>query len=271
MTPILWPPASLQFRLTDDQIGRLFRHHPAGVSVEYRTAQERCIRMVRLCRDHPAAIIVFIHGAPGSSADFFTYFFEEKLYGKAGLLSIDRPGYGFSDFGKPASIDEQAALIAEVLRPLKKNRRMVLVCHSYGGPVGASIAMRYPELVDALILLAPAIDPEQEIIWWVARIGAAGWTGRILPKALRMAAYEKMRHKDDLRAMAGEWQQMKVHVCHVHGTRDHIVPFENLAFSVKNLDPRYLEAVTLKGAGHFLPWTRKQQVMEIIGRYLPED
>lgn len=271
MTPTLWPPASLQFRLTDGQISRLFGNHPYGISVEYTKVQERCIRSVHLCRDHPAAFVVFIHGAPGSSADFFTYFFEERLFGKAGVLSIDRPGYGFSDFGRPASIDDQADMIAEVLRPLKKNRRMLLVCHSYGGPVGARIAMRYPELVDALILLAPAIDPEQEIIWWAARIGAAGWTGRLLPKALRMAAMEKMRHKEDLRAMAGDWHRVKVHVCHVHGTRDRIVPFENLAFSESNINPRLLEAIALKGDGHFLPWTRKEKVMEIIGRYLQQD
>ena len=44
--------------------------------------------------------IFFIHGAPGSSDNYYEYLQDSLLLEKANLYSIDRPGYGFSNFGK---------------------------------------------------------------------------------------------------------------------------------------------------------------------------
>ena len=43
----------------------------------------------------------------------------------------------------------------------------------------------------------------------------------------------------------------------MHGTKEIIVPFENLQFSVEQFNPKYLDTIVLKKENHFL--CRKKQ------------
>src|SRR5882757_1467746 len=44
--------------------------------------------------------LVFIHGSPGSWINFRKYMWDTELLRKFRIISIDRPGFGYSDFGK---------------------------------------------------------------------------------------------------------------------------------------------------------------------------
>jgi pimeloyl-ACP methyl ester carboxylesterase len=73
-------------------------------------------------------------------------------------LAVDLPGYGDSaPLPERVSIPAYAELIARLARKVS-DRPVVMVGHSMGGMISLVLAMRYPELVDRLILLCPTIS-----------------------------------------------------------------------------------------------------------------
>lgn len=64
--------------------------------------------------------IVFIHGSPGSWMHYAKYLRDERMRKKFRVIAIDRPGFGFSDFGKAMHLQEQCDIILPVLRNLKR-------------------------------------------------------------------------------------------------------------------------------------------------------
>ncbi|MFT7198304.1 MAG: pimeloyl-ACP methyl ester carboxylesterase, partial [Marinoscillum sp.] len=75
-------------------------------------------------------LAVFIHGSPGSWSAFVDYFKNDSLLRSYDLVSVDRPGYGLSDAGRPIiSLERQAELIAQVLNEFEHSH-VVLVGHS---------------------------------------------------------------------------------------------------------------------------------------------
>ncbi|MEM1220503.1 MAG: alpha/beta hydrolase, partial [Bacteroidota bacterium] len=150
--------------------------------------------------------IFFVHGSPGSSNNFQVYLADTSLSRKAQLVAVDRPGFGFSDYGQvERSVEQQAALLAETLKS-STQEPAILVGHSFGGPVIARMAMDYPELVKALVIVAgsisPALEPRE---WWrpVVDFPLVRW---ILPASLRVSNQEIHALYDELERMMPLWK-----------------------------------------------------------------
>jgi pimeloyl-ACP methyl ester carboxylesterase len=103
--------------------------------------------------------LVFIHGASGNLKDPMVPFLP-KLKGRAELLFVDRPGHGWSSDAPQAGdvIDQQAALIAALMDKLGM-KSAIIVGHSFGGSVTASLAVHHPENVKGIVFLSPATHP----------------------------------------------------------------------------------------------------------------
>jgi pimeloyl-ACP methyl ester carboxylesterase len=103
--------------------------------------------------------IVFIHGASGNLKDPMVPFLP-KLNGRAQLLFFDRPGHGWSSLGPQAddAIDQQADTIALLMDKLGISTA-IIVGHSFGGSVTASLAVHHPEKVSGLVFLSAATHP----------------------------------------------------------------------------------------------------------------
>lgn len=207
--------------------------------------------------------VIFVHGSPGSSQDFYEYIQDSTLYKKANLIVLDRLGYGYSEFGKTeTSIAKQAAMIARFIK-YKNAKKVILVGWSFGGAIVAKTAIINSN-VSALLLLAPAVDPNHEkhfVLGYLAKWKATRW---FVPKAFRVAEQEKLAHSAELELMLDDWSTLKIPVVHMHGDKDKLVPFENLAFSKKMISPKYLTPIVVKDAGHLLPWKNYKLVKEQI-------
>ncbi len=71
-------------------------------------------------------------------------------------IAIDLPGYGKSSKGNYAvSMDFFAEVVQEFCQKMNI-KKVVLAGHSMGGQIAISAALKYPELVSKLILIAPA-------------------------------------------------------------------------------------------------------------------
>lgn len=95
--------------------------------------------------------IVFIHGMPGNSRDFDRV--RAELKGRH-TIAFDRPGYAWSE-GEPQEFGKQLDAIVEAAGTLGVERAIV-VGHSFGGLATLGLAIRKPDFVDSMLLLAPA-------------------------------------------------------------------------------------------------------------------
>lgn len=263
LTAILFT-SCFRYRTSDRKTMKKFKKKNAQVEIKRYDLKtvEYPVRVVSGEHDSEKDIaIFFVHGAPGASDNYYKYLHDSVLLSKANLYSIDRPGYGFSNFGKAeTSIKKQTEVVAEILDSLPE-QKVIVLGHSYGGPIAAYSSLLSTK-VKSVIMLAPAIDPENEKIFWIAYTAKWKLTKWMIPGAMGVAGDEKFSHEAELEKIKDIWKDIQVPVLHVHGTKDIVVPFANLDFSVRNFDAQYLDTIVLQKENHFLPWKRYELVKE---------
>jgi pimeloyl-ACP methyl ester carboxylesterase len=126
--------------------------------------------------------IVLVHGLGGSLANWDAI--GPRLARSARVVALDLPGFGLSPPAKDWSLETHRDAVAGLIREL--GGRAVVMGNSLGGLISEMVASRYPELVDALVLISPATPPrlpDPLIHWPMARrllIGATPGIGPML-------------------------------------------------------------------------------------------
>lgn len=261
-----------RMRTSDRKTRKTFREKKAVVEIKKYNLKtvNYPIRVVSGQYDAEKDVaIFFVHGAPGASDNYYKYLQDSLLLSKANMYSIDRPGYGFSNFGKAeTSIKKQTEVVAEIINQLPE-KNVVVLGHSFGGPIAAYSSL-FSSKVKSVLMLAPAIDPENEKVFWFAYVSKWKLTKWMIPGALGVAGDEKFTHVKELEKLKDVWKDIKAPVVHMHGTKDRIVPFENLQFSTEQFNKQYLDTIILHKGNHFLPWNQyslvRQELVKLIER-----
>lgn len=257
----------MQMRVSDAQIKEYYAKKSAQVNIKRYKIGKREIRYIETGAD-TLPMVLFVHGAPGGLEAFQSYLVS-SLVGKAHLVSVDRPGYGYSDYGKSVpSIKKQSELIQPILETNKSGRPAILVGHSYGGPIIAQMAMDFPKQVGALVLLAPAIDPAKEKIFFISYPTDWFLFRLFIPRAFKVANDEKLNHVMELEKMYDGWAKLRLPITYIHGKKDIIVPFANTNFARRMLRNAKVTYVIDKKMNHFVPWSHPQYVRDAILKYL---
>jgi len=259
----------MSFRKSNQKYEVDFRKASIDALVESDTFNEKKFRYVQLIKDVNAPNLIFIHGAPGSSSAFTDYLKIEKLNTLYNIFIIDRLGYGYSDYGNEATISEQAKLI-QYFAENKQLSNVVLIGHSFGGPIAALAAIYLKEKMTRTIMIAPAIDPESEKYIWGGKLAYWKATNWLFSKAWRVSAKEKYHHAAQLRELESAWSQLKTPILHVHGTKDKLAPIKNLEYTQTKFDTKIFTALSMRGKGHLIPFTEKQKCVEMIIDFLEE-
>ena len=205
--------------------------------IGYLKGTSRRLRYLQIGQDSTKPLLVFIHGAPSSSAWWLSMMRDSSLREDANLLAIDRPGYGGSGLGNPmTSVQEQAANVAAVIRDRKyPHQKVILHGSSYGGTVSARIAMDFPDLVDGLLLQSASMAPAQEYTYWVTNPNSLWALSWLLPSGLNTANYEKLAHEAELQDMADEWRRINATTVILHGTEDWLIYPRNAYYACEKL------------------------------------
>ena len=209
--------------------------------------------------------LIFVHGSPGGWEDYAKYMRDSALLQFYCVVSVDRPGFGESDYGKPMiTLAEQSTLVGLVVKATGKDKPVVLVGHSYGGPLVARVNMDFPESIEHLVLLAAAIDPAMEEKEWFRPVARA--LSFMLPGALNASNEELAHLKQDLDVMMPLWPKIKNQVTMIHGTKDVLVPYANTAFAINHIPANQLKLITLEKVNHFIPWSHFEVVRNTLIR-----
>ena len=131
------------------------------------------------------ATLLLIHGASGNLREPF-FGLRGQLSGRSyRIIAVDRPGHGHSSRDGRSMSDPagQADAIAAALASLRGTPCLVLG-HSWGAAVAALLAVRHPERVSGLVLVAPATHPWPGGVSARSRFFANSLLGRIAAEFL---------------------------------------------------------------------------------------
>lgn len=219
--------------------------------------------------DKNKPLLMFIHGAPSSSAFWVKYLKDSFLLSKVKMLAPDRPGYGYSNYGDPeTSIQKQAALVAHILKKKRKiHRQIILHGSSYGGTLAARIAMDYPGLVDGIIFQSASTAPGEEKTYSITYPTSKAPLSWLVPSSIQMANYEKLSHREELEKMLMHWQNIVAPCIILHGTDDGLIYPSNAEFTRDQLiNAPFVDLIWAEGKGHNLSWTRRDLLLNSIAR-----
>lgn len=255
-------------RKNNEQIKRYFRRRQVPVKISYYKVADRWMRYLET-GDATKPLVLFVHGAPGSANAFLHFLSDPALLASAHMIAIDRPGYGYSEFGRQEiSLQRQAALLQPLLLKNNASVRPLLVGHSYGGTIIARMAMDYADEVGALLMLAPAVDPRLEKIFRVSYLADVFPFRQLTPTCLRVTNQEKLAHVSELYRMLPLWPRISVPVTVVHGQKDWIAPVGNTIFLEQQLMHTSLKTLMPPGLGHLIPWEAPETVKELVVNYV---
>lgn len=163
------------------------------------------------------------------------------------LIVADRPGFRTSE---PEDAVRDLAKQAEALSPMlqaREGQRVLLVGQSFGAPVASLMAARYPDQVDAVVLLSAFFGDRGP----TARrmIGAGSLFRPILPRDLRNSISEVTAQSEQLPSVWTALRGLRQPVVFVHGDNDTFVPLE----ADQRIAAEYGHTlITVPGGDHFL-------------------
>ena len=250
----------MQGHLTDSYAKKIFAERDINLFTATEKINGHHLHYVKTGNNDLPSII-FIHGSPGSWGAFMYYLQDKELASRFRLIAIDRPGFGYSDFGNPENLAKQAALISSLLSLLKNDKPMYLVGHSLGGPLIVKIAADNPSMINGLVMLAGSVDPSlEDKEYWrpVLTYSPLRW---LVPSAMRYANEELWWLKKDLVKLKTDFSKITCPVYILHGDKDDHVPVANVDYVKKMLiNSSKVEITILPGANHFIVWTKYKEI-----------
>jgi len=241
-----------------------FKESEIEVNVVHDTFENRTFRYLHYERNPSLPTLIFVHGAPGSATSFSGYIKDTSLNQHFNLIVVDRFGYGYSDYGHHTSLNKQAGLLADLALTFAQKSKVFLIGHSFGGPIVARSAIQLGDQIAGSIMIAPAMDPENEKYFPGGKLAYWKATRWIFSGAWRVSASEKYRHADELKSIENDWNKLSTPLYHIHGTEDKLVPYVNLAFSTAHFQDSILETYSWKEKGHLVPFTEKKTTINLI-------
>lgn len=212
--------------------------------------------------DSNGQLFVMVHGTPGASTGWADYIQNPPPNSK--VIAIDRPGFGKSTSSHSFSkLTDQVAALHQII-PANESK-ITLIGHSLGGPIVAMYAAKYPDQVQAVILLAGSFDPALEKIHPMQYFADWFLVSPVLPNHIRNANEELMALKSELEKLTPLLSQIKAKIIIVHGDNDDLVPVDNVDFLKNHLtSARCVETIIIKGQNHFLPWNSEEIVRKAM-------
>ncbi len=227
--------------------------------------------------------LLLLHGWGGSSESFSEM--QKLLAHHFRVTTIDLPGFGKSDAPqKPWSLDDYVQFLSEIVAELTLES-FSLAGHSFGGRVAIKFALKYPEKLDKLILIAPAgikrkKSPEEKAAGLATKVGKRIFSLPMLKKfyePARWLLYKMLGRYDYYKASTLMRETMKLAIDEdltplltainiptliIWGDKDTITPTKDAKIMHEKIKHSQLEII--KGGGHDIHRKNASEVALII-------
>jgi pimeloyl-ACP methyl ester carboxylesterase len=250
----------MQFRVTDDHLERGFEEHGIDFFIGTTRIDGHDLHYAKTGID-TASTLLFIHGTPGSLNDYHPYLTDSELVAHYRLISIDRPGFGYSDFGNTIDIEHQASLISALIDSFSNQKRIYLMGHSLAGPLVIKLAALKPSVISGIIILAGSVDPSLEPAGWWRPIVIYSPLRWMIPTSWRYSNEEQYWLKDDLVKLKNDFPNVSCPVYIFHGDKDENVPVANVGYAKNMLvNSKNVSIKIFEGGDHFLVWNKYDEI-----------
>ncbi len=251
---IVFAQSCMKLRISDSKAREEFVQKGLPVSFQYLAVDNIKLHYVKSGAD-TLPTLFFIHGSPGSWDAFKMYMMDTALLAHFRIISIDRPGFGYSDFGSAYHLAAQAVMINKIIQKENNQKPVHLIGHSIGGPVVVQLAQDYPAEFASLTLLAGSISPKAEAKEYWRYLFMYTPFRLLMPGAFKPSNDEIMYFKKDLYGIDTGYTGIKMPVTFIHGDADKFVPVKNVAYGKQKLkDNPNIKVIIIPGANHFIPW-----------------
>lgn len=264
----------VDLRQTDQELVREFEGQRIQPTVHrYRAANPaggpvRTIRFIETPRppgNSALPVVLFVHGAPSSLSFFKAFFKDTTLLDRAQLVAVDRPGYGFSDFGRvETSIINQAKLLQPLIDRYRNAPYLMVVGSSYGGSVSARLAMNNPDRVNHVVFVSSALGPGLERTFFVSYLASSPLIRWMVSPILLLANDEKLAHRKALEAILPDWKNIRANITMLHGQRDELVYPTNVDFAQEQLVNAKVKQFLLPENRHDIVFNKRRYMTDIL-------
>jgi pimeloyl-ACP methyl ester carboxylesterase len=259
---VLIAPGCMTFRIPDDKAQAMFARKGLELKTNTIKVNGKDIHYAMVGNDS-LPTLVFLHGSPSAWNAFLSYMQDPELLFHFRMVSIDRPGFGFSDFGYALPLDEQSKLLMPVFGEIRNNKPVYLAGHSLGGPLVVKMAADAPDLFAGIMLISgsvdPALEPKEQWRFFMENVPFR----YLLPGSFKPSNTELVYFKKDVVALVSDFAKVKCKVYLVHGDKDTWVPPGNVDFAKQKLtNASKVKILMLPGGTHFIPWTKKKDITE---------
>lgn len=207
------------------------------------------------------ANLLLLHGSPSSLSSWSALYADSAFMNTFKIIAVDRPGYGYSNFGHvEISIAKQAEIIEAIIDSLELSTTILLGA-SYGGPVAAQVAMHRPQQIEHLIFLSASVKSTAEKTFWISHLMTAPIIKYAFPAVFRMSSKEKLSHAKELDKIKN-WDCIQSPTSIIHGDKDNLVYFSNAEFLKEKIPNSKL--YVMKDKGHSLIFTEADYLMKIL-------
>jgi pimeloyl-ACP methyl ester carboxylesterase len=135
------------------------RYPPAGIVADVAGQK---IHFTDQQPDRPAkATLLLIHGASGNEADMRVPLAKQLLARDFRVISIDRPGLGWSERNGDPDRNSPAGQARIIRAALQKHGvgNVIAVVHSLAGATGLQLALDHDDFVRGIVLISPVTHP----------------------------------------------------------------------------------------------------------------
>jgi long-chain acyl-CoA synthetase len=245
----------------------LYRH-------EVRVSVSPLVRLsaIDISPDRPQRTFVFIHGFGGQAAQW--HYQMQKFAVENRVIAMR--GHGLSD--KPASGYDMPQMVTDLetaLTLLKVKGRIVLVGHSFGGAIVTEYALKNPERIDRLVLIATAGEFNLNPLFKFA-LNLPAWLLRLVGPLTRSWLHApphalKRFFQDNLSRWQGwgRFAQLTVPTLVIRGHRDLV--FERPLFEKVTGSIPGAEEADIGVSGHMVMLERREAVDRSLERFVSSE
>src|SRR5574339_873311 len=243
----------------------LYRH-------ELRVSTNPLVRLsaIDISPDHPQRTFVFVHGFGGQAEQW--HYQLQKFSIENRVIALGLRGHGLSD--KPGRGYDMPQLVNDLetaLILLKVKGKFVLVGHSFGGAIATEYALKHPDRVERLILMATAGEFKLQPMLKLA-LSLPIWSLRLIEPFTRKWLFApphvpKQFYFQNMARWEG-WEKFKsiaVPTLVIRGNRDLV--FERARFEKVRASIPGAEEADIGVSGHLVMLERKEAVERAIERF----
>jgi pimeloyl-ACP methyl ester carboxylesterase len=249
---LVFAQVAWKFRISDNTAKKKFAKEGVNLFTETIRAEGFDLHYAKTGND-TLPTLFFVHGSPGGWIKFMKYMYDKDLLEKYRMVSVDRPGFGYSEFGHVKNLQQQSDIISVLLKKIQNGKPLYAAGRSYGGPMIIKLAIDNPGIFAGLVLIAAALDPAAEKPEKWRSVAYRSPLKYLLPGAWRQSNQELWYLKEELKELVKKLPGITCPVHILHGDKDGLVPVSNAAFAKKMLvNARPVTVTIIPGANHFV-------------------